>query len=795
MALQRPLSADQVTNGAIPLHSSMDYKLATSRRPAQAVGYPAQGRGADGDGGGTAGTSLAGVVAASVTNNHKCETPHPAVPKRRTVGSNSDPSPSSVSGQTLAPKGAGGKLLNGAEAEPDDPPIKLTNKPFKLATWNMCGQGTRQDPTSRRKIRFAEQLMVMEDIDILVLTETHTTSLPASCRVQVVEQTGLAAKAGMAVLVRAGAGWEAPHSEVIIPGYAVMVQLSHRVSRESFWILGVYGDVSKGESSLADFYDRLLRRLTTFVRRQAKTHWGGCFAIGDWNFVEYAKDRYPTAHANRAPTRILESFEKIRDLCAAEDISGAGPAPSLWTYSKMTHHGRAYSRLDRIYRPSLGWSSGVVTPMDTSWSDHRLVLATAFVRHPKIQKAAPARRLPELDLLRKAKKFWPGILELWKSFTEDSPVTLESWAAFKERVLEAGIREVTAMKKAGKKDWLSALKNKTLPPEEIMSTVTKANRQIWAKAPPPARTPHKWLVAIPAYEVAPKPSRHFIPSPASPWQAPTWKPVGQGARAPATNTTFGKPDGGRGVATLLQDRVLHFDESSKKKQEEMTRTHSSEWFKQSSNKELDERGSRASVSVEGLRRPTEDLARTDLEGMTAVARDYFFHLHTPEPDGQAREAAQAALLEKVRQQSLLRPDPERDAVEDGPFTREEMKALLSKMPNTAPGPDGITYGFWKELIRMLDRLQDDKKAPPRTFWDAFSELTTDIAARGSSRAGFKNANISLFYKKGDPTLVANYRPISSMNTDCKMYTNLINGRLAPWAMAKLHPDQKGFVPG
>jgi len=34
-----------------------------------------------------------------------------------------------------------------------------------------------------------------------------------------------------------------------------------------------------------------------------------------------------------------------------------------------------------------------------------------------------------------------------------------------------------------------------------------------------------------------------------------------------------------------------------------------------------------------------------------------------------------------------------------------------------------------------------------------------------------------------------------MNTDCKMYTNLINARLAPWAVSKLHPDQKGFVPG
>ena len=53
----------------------------------------------------------------------------------------------------------------------------------------------------------------------------------------------------------------------------------------------------------------------------------------------------------------------------------------------------------------------------------------------------------------------------------------------------------------------------------------------------------------------------------------------------------------------------------------------------------------------------------------------------------------------------------------------------------------------------------------------------------------------MFFKKGDPTLSKNYRPISSMNTDCKLYTNLVNNRLSPWAQCKLHDDQKGFVPG
>ena len=74
-------------------------------------------------------------------------------------------------------------------------------------------------------------------------------------------------------------------------------------------------------------------------------------------------------------------------------------------------------------------------------------------------------------------------------------------------------------------------------------------------------------------------------------------------------------------------------------------------------------------------------------------------------------------------------------------------------------------------------------------------MTDDIRLNGSSRSRFKDANLSLFFKKGDPTLVSNYRPISSMNTDCKMYTNLVNNRLSPWAVSLIHQDQKGFVPG
>ena len=192
-----------------------------------------------------------------------------------------------------------------------------------------------------------------------------------------------------------------------------------------------------------------------------------------------------------------------------------------------------------------------------------------------------------------------------------------------------------------------------------------------------------------------------------------------------------KPTVEKSVADLLKERAERLETSTKAKWEKMTRTHSSEWFKQSSNKELDERGSRASVSVEGLQRANNPIARTDLAGMAEIAKEYFYSLHTPEPMDEAREAAQQALLEEIRLQSLCQPAPKPEDLTSSPFTEEEMRSLRTKMPNTAPGPDRIHYGFWKQLEKILSGLQDSEQ-PPRPFWSVFANVTADIAERGSS---------------------------------------------------------------
>src|SRR5882757_8977457 len=178
--------------------------------------------------------------------------------------------------------------------------------------------------------------------------------------------------------------------------------------------------------------------------------------------------------------------------------------------------------------------------------------------------------------------------------------------------------------------------------------------------------------------------------------------------------------------------------------------------------------------------------------MAWVAHDYFQTLHTPEPLTPACSLAQQNFLWEVSHSYSCLPQPV-DPI-SGPFSSNETFALKDKMPSSAPGPDGIHYGFWKALAARI-KSGSNEPDPPESFWDVFTALSNHIGAFGSNRCGFKDANLSMFFKKGDPTLPANYRPISSMNTDCKMYTNLVNTRLAWWAVSHLHPDQKGFVPG
>ena len=118
----------------------------------------------------------------------------------------------------------------------------------------------------------------------------------------------------------------------------------------------------------------------------------------------------------------------------------------------------------------------------------------------------------------------------------------------------------------------------------------------------------------------------------------------------------------------------------------------------------------------------------------------------------------------------------------GEISLDDLRFRISKLARgKAPGDDGILYEFLKDgpdnlLLAVLD---------------AVNALLTKKAAMPSD---WKGGLIKLLYKKGDPFLCKNYRPVVLLRACYKLYTSILTDRLYGIAERHklLHPSQEGF---
>lgn len=105
------------------------------------------------------------------------------------------------------------------------------------------------------------------------------------------------------------------------------------------------------------------------------------------------------------------------------------------------------------------------------------------------------------------------------------------------------------------------------------------------------------------------------------------------------------------------------------------------------------------------------------------------------------------------------------------LTNEEVGAALRLSNNaTAPGVDGIPFEFYK----LLDILFRQGKAISLNLFDVLGFLTreyTDIEDHGmSDNCKFNAGWLCPIFKKGDRSLISNYRPVTLLNCDYKLMT-------------------------
>ena len=137
------------------------------------------------------------------------------------------------------------------------------------------------------------------------------------------------------------------------------------------------------------------------------------------------------------------------------------------------------------------------------------------------------------------------------------------------------------------------------------------------------------------------------------------------------------------------------------------------------------------------------------------------------------------------------------------LTEEEVEEALQKSQNLkSPGMDGITYELWKLLNQIykesLENIdpENEKEQEKFNIIKLITEVFNDIQKYGLSRlTKFSTGWMCQIYKKNDKNEIANYRPITILNTDYKILTKVLALRLAKIAPTLLHKSQAGFIPG
>jgi hypothetical protein len=180
--------------------------------------------------------------------------------------------------------------------------------------------------------------------------------------------------------------------------------------------------------------------------------------------------------------------------------------------------------------------------------------------------------------------------------------------------------------------------------------------------------------------------------------------------------------------------------------------------------------------------------------MADMARDY--HNKIQKDRMEVLPEIREEKIKTVLERTTRKVTEEQSELMKARLTLEEVRYALHRSANyKAPGLDGIPYEVWKVLDQHYESC---KKADIQGFniLGMLRRVYNDIEKYGMVKGtGFSKSWMCPIYKKNDKADIANYRPISLLNSDYKVFTKALSLKLAKVAPELIHINQAGFVPG
>ena len=174
-----------------------------------------------------------------------------------------------------------------------------------------------------------------------------------------------------------------------------------------------------------------------------------------------------------------------------------------------------------------------------------------------------------------------------------------------------------------------------------------------------------------------------------------------------------------------------------------------------------------------LRRSDQSIT-TDQTEIRKLTHSFYQNLFTPDPISTSEQNKLLANLPKL--------DKDKSDYCDTDISLEELTHAVKQLSNNrSPGIDGIPNEFYKKFWPIIN--QD------------FLEVLQTCIKDGELPQSSRRAIISLIPKKGDNTLLKNWRPVSLLCSDYKIFTKCLSLHLRNVIGSIIHIDQTCSIPG
>ncbi|KAK4518015.1 uncharacterized protein ATC70_001365 [Mucor velutinosus] len=184
----------------------------------------------------------------------------------------------------------------------------------------------------------------------------------------------------------------------------------------------------------------------------------------------------------------------------------------------------------------------------------------------------------------------------------------------------------------------------------------------------------------------------------------------------------------------------------------------------------------AQRTMDTITHPTTEVPCTTTADKLEVVHAYYDVLYSPEP------------THRYSMDKLLRGIQNTISVDDAEFIissidMDDILKSATRCPKvSSPGRDGLPY----PILRLILAHPDCK--------DLVLAVYNDALNLGVFPPSWQETCIVLLPKKGDLWNLANWRPISLINTDCKVFTRILNSRVIGAANKVITGHQAGFMP-